>query len=145
MDLQLLSPLDPPMALTPAHIKLLEFAAFGFTAGIIGTMARERKLTLPRIYKIKELDGGTETVIDPGFLAAPVLGAALAMIVDGRPETALAYGLAAGFVGPSLLQSLLEPVLRKFGIDLTHADPAGTPESPVTPETSDPPAPLPDR
>lgn len=119
--------------LTPAHWKLLEFAAFGFFSGIIGTMARERKLTLPRIYKIKDPQGGTETVVDSGFLVAPVLGAVLAMIVDGRPETALAYGLAAGFVGPALLQSVLEPVLRKFGIELTHGDtdPQGIPEPPV--------------
>jgi len=116
------------MPLTFDQLKLLEYAGYGLASGVIGTMARERRLTLPRIYKVRDGTNRAETVVDPGFLAAPVLGAVLAMIVDGRPQTALAYGLAAGFVGPALLHSLLEPLLKRFGIDLELFAPGGSPQ-----------------
>jgi hypothetical protein len=103
--------------MTPEQLKILEFAAFGFLGGVIGVMARSERLALPRIVAERQADGQVVRFIDPGFLASCLLGALLAAWRDGRPETAIVYGLASGYVGPALLKRLIERLLKHAGLD----------------------------
>lgn len=106
------------MHLTPEQWKVLEYLAWGGAAGLIGAMTKSRRMTLPRITCEREKDGSTVKVLDWGFLVAPFLGALVAAVVDGRPQTAVAYGLACGFAGPSLLNIVTEWVLSRAGLML---------------------------
>jgi hypothetical protein len=101
----------------PTYLKLLEYAAFGSVGAIVGAMAKCRKVQLPRVSVERTRDGETVTVIDMGFLTAPLLGACLAMYFDTNAPNAIAWGLAAGFVGPSLLNSMIDPLLKRLGFD----------------------------
>lgn len=106
-------------------IKLAWFFLYGAVGGLIGAMAKSRRLTLPRITVEREADGELVKEWDSGFLWAPFLGGALAAIVDGRPETAIAYGLASGYAGPAIINAVVDPILKKFGLN---------PDSPKLPE-----------
>ena len=106
----------PP--LTPEHAKLLGYAVYGGIAGLIGAMAKSRRLTLPRIVTYRERDGEVVKMIDVGFLAAPFLGALLAAYFDTKPENAIAWGLASGYAGPSVCNAILDELLKRFGINV---------------------------
>jgi len=97
--------------------KILEFAAYGAAAALLGTMVRDGRLQVPRIYSERGREGHPVRFIDPGFLGSVLLGAALAAYFDGRAQTAAAYGLAAGYAGPALLNALAEPLLKRLGMD----------------------------
>jgi hypothetical protein len=99
------------------YAKLLEYAAFGAGGGLIGAMTKSRTLRLPRLLVERLEDGETVKVLDAGLLAAPLLGACLAMYFDTRPENALAWGLAAGYAGPTVLNVIIDPLLRKLGLN----------------------------
>lgn len=101
--------------MSPETLNLLLFPICGAIGGIIGCAAKHEKLELPRIVVIREADGETRRFIHPGFLASVLAGAVGAFIIDHRPETAIVYGLAAGFVGPAILKAFIAPALRKLG------------------------------
>jgi hypothetical protein len=108
--------------MTPEQLKLLQLATYGFAAALIGSMAKERKLRLPRVYLVKEETGEAIRILDPGFLAAPLLGAFMAMIIDGRLENALLYGLASGYAGPAVLNAFIDPLLHRLRIHPEGSD-----------------------
>jgi len=85
----------------------MPFALWGAGGALIGSMVREDGLQLPRVYVKKNGTGAERTYIDPGFLVALIAGAVLAAWIDGRPQTALAYGVACGFAGPAALRQML--------------------------------------
>ncbi|HEU4751926.1 MAG TPA: hypothetical protein VFU47_03740 [Armatimonadota bacterium] len=99
--------------MNPVLWKTLEYAAYGALAALIGSMAKSRGLQLPRIFVQRHADGETVKVIDLGFLTSPILGAFLAAYFDTRPENAIAWGLAAGFVGPSIINAVWDPIVRR--------------------------------
>lgn len=120
--------MDPQVAWS-SDAGLLVYAAWGFAGALVGSMSRRRRLELPRVTVERRRRGASgewETVreVDPGFLAAPLLGAFLAVLADGRPWTAAAYGLATGWAGPAVLNALLDPLLSRLG----------RPEPPENPE-----------
>lgn len=104
--------------LTPEQWKILEYLAWGGASGLIGSMTKSRRMTLPHLTCIRERDGRVVKGFDWGFLAAPLLGAVVAAAVDGRPSTAIAYGLACGYAGPSLLNLIVDWGLGKLGLML---------------------------
>jgi hypothetical protein len=116
--------------MNPAYIKLAEYAFFGAIGGLIGAMAKSRTLTLPRIVITRRKSGEVVKVVDTGFLSAPFLGASLAMYFDTRPENAIAWGLACGFAGPSIITALLEALMKQAGFKI-----GGLPE--LQPESSE--------
>lgn len=93
--------------------ELCAYAAWGGAGALIASMTRTRRLQLPRLYLRRSRDGETVRILDPGFLAAPLLGAFLAAALDGRPWTAAAYGLASGWAGPAILNALIDPILHR--------------------------------
>ncbi|MFN3652209.1 MAG: hypothetical protein ACK47B_21740 [Armatimonadota bacterium] len=101
--------------MTPFHWKLVEFFIYGAIGGLIGAMTKSRSLELPRIVVKRQKDGEVRKFIDMGFLAAPFLGGALAAYFDGRPETAIVYGVTSGYAGPSLLNALGDTLLKRVG------------------------------
>lgn len=110
----------------PAYLKLAEYALFGAIGALIGAMTKSRSLTLPHLTLEKRRNGETVKGWDPGFLAAPFLGAALAMYFDTRPENAIAWGLAAGTAGPAIITLITDKLLSLAGLKV-----GGLPE--VTP------------
>lgn len=94
----------------------LEFCAWGALGGLIGGATKTHKLQLPRVIRRGAEPGDRVVLIDLGFLASILLGGTVAMIVDGRVQTALAYGLAAGFAGPAVVNALLDPLFHKLGM-----------------------------
>lgn len=102
--------------MSPEAWKILEYAAWGGAGALLGSVAHTRTLQLPRIVR-RGVDPGDQVVLlDLGFLVAPILGAVLAAIVDGRPQTAVAYGIAAGYAGPAFANALLDALLRRIGM-----------------------------
>ena len=98
-------------------LSLLIFAGYGAIGAFIGAISKTRKLELPRIIRRGVSLADRVTLIDVGFLGAPLLGAVLAAIVDGRPQTAIAYGIAAGFAGPAVINSVIDPILARIGME----------------------------
>ena len=96
-------------------IKLLVYAVFGAVGGLIGVASKGEALGLPRVLTVKDKDGSSRRMWDPGFLMSVFLGAGIAAWRDGSYEQAIAWGLAAGFVGPALLKTLLDSYFRKLG------------------------------
>ena len=101
--------------LTPEHVKLLEYAVYGGLSALVGSMTKSRSLTLPRLVTYHEKNGQVKKIWDPGLLVAPFGGAIIAAIVDGRPQTALAYGVAVGFAGPAVFSVLSDAVIKRLG------------------------------
>lgn len=102
----------------PEYLKLAEYAVFGAVGALIGAAAKNRSLELPRVTRKKEKSGAVVKSLDLGFLTAPLLGAVLAAVVDGRPQTGIAYGLAAGFAGPAIINAVLDPIIARLGMPL---------------------------
>jgi len=94
---------------------LLPLAGFGALAAFLAAVAKSHRLELPRVVR-QNGDGGTVTLIDLGFLGAPLLGGLLAIAVDGGPKQAFLYGMAAGVIGPAILNTVLDPLLAKLGL-----------------------------
>jgi hypothetical protein len=103
--------------MTPTDWQLLQAFACGFGGALIGSMAKTRKLQLPRVYAVRTATGEVIKGLDAGFLVSPLLGGILAMIVNGGPERAIGYGLATGYAGPAVLNALIDPFLRRLGIE----------------------------
>jgi hypothetical protein len=101
---------------------VVQLAACGFGGALIGSMAKTRRLRLPRVCVVKQESGEAEWILDPGFLATPLLGAFLAVLLASRAEVALWYGLATGYVGPALLNLLFDPLLKRLGADPEAAE-----------------------
>jgi len=101
--------------MSPAYVKIFEYAAWGFIGGVIGLMSKNRRLELPRLHSVREKDGRVSKWIDVGFLSSPFLGSALAIYFDTRPENALAWGMVAGYAGSSVMTLLQERVLTLAG------------------------------
>jgi hypothetical protein len=101
--------------MTGEQWKLVEYALWGGLAALIGAMAKSRRLTLPQIFVVRRDGKVKRRVIDMGFLVAPLMGGLLAAVVDGRPSTAVAYGLAAGYAGPALVNAIVDGVLNGLG------------------------------
>ena len=114
-----------------SHLKLLMYFAYGAVGGLIGSMAKSRRLTLPRMVGERLADGTVRKIIDPGFVTAPLLGGLLAAYFDVRPENSIAWGLAAGYAGPSILNALVDQLLKRLGLAM---------ESPLNPSLPDVPA-----
>ena len=95
--------------------KLVEFAIWGLLGGLIGAIGKAGRLTLPHVLIEKTRSGVTRRVIDLGFVAAPFIGSVIGAAVDGRPLTALAFGVTAGFAGPAFVKVIAETTLRLFG------------------------------
>jgi hypothetical protein len=55
--------------------------------------------------------------VDTGFLLAPLLGGLIAMKMDGSPVNAMGWGLACGYAGPAIVNSLVDALLKKLGIE----------------------------
>jgi hypothetical protein len=100
--------------------RLCQYAAYGAVGGFVGVLAKSGRLELPHLVRRSE-DGERAVMIDLGFLGSLILGAVLAAVMDGRPQTAIAYGLAAGFVGPAALNCVLDPLLIRVGLGLVEA------------------------
>lgn len=113
--------------MSPEHQQLLAYALYGSLGGLIGAMAKSRRLTLPRIVTRRDADGEVAKMIDVGFLAAPFLGAALAMYFDTSPPNAIAWGLAGGYAGPTVVNTVVDQMLKRFGIIV-----GGLPETTTT-------------
>lgn len=96
--------------------ELLWFALYGGSAAFVASITRTGRLVVPRPRRRRDPDGD-EWSWDLGSFAAAPLGALLAAVFDGRPQTAIAYGLAAGVAGPALLSALTDPLLKKLGLD----------------------------
>jgi hypothetical protein len=99
-----------------ALLDLLPLAGTGalFAFGAAG--AKSHRWQLPRIVRENGAEGGTVILVDLGFLAAPLLGAVVAAIVGGDTQQAACAGAVAGSMGPAILNTLLEPLLRKLGL-----------------------------
>ncbi len=95
---------------------ICQFFGWGALGGLIGGATKSHRLQLPRVIRRGVDPGDRVILIDLGFLASILLGGTVAMIVDGRVQTALAYGLAAGFAGPAVVNALIDPLLRKIGM-----------------------------
>ncbi|MGV3723804.1 MAG: hypothetical protein ACO1SX_23140 [Actinomycetota bacterium] len=102
--------------MNPAYAKILEYAAFGAIGALAAAMSKSRGLALPRIVVHRERDGQVSKWIDMGFLAAPVLGAVLAVYFDTTPANAIAWGCAAGWGGTSILTAIQDALLRAAGL-----------------------------
>lgn len=102
--------------MSPDHLEMLQFAAFGGLGGLLGSACKTRTLQLPRILRRGVNPEERVVLLDLGFLAAPLLGGILAAVIDGRPSTAIAYGLASGWVGPAVVNAVLDPFLAKIGM-----------------------------
>lgn len=100
----------------PTTLKILESAGWGALGALVAMAGKTRRLMLPHLVRRGVEDGEHVYLVDLGFLAAPLLGAALAMMLDGRPQTALAYGVTAGYAGPAVLNAVLDPFLKKIGM-----------------------------
>jgi hypothetical protein len=96
----------------------LTFALYGGVGALLCAAAKQRTLEMPRVVRKRDADGDVRTVIDLGFLAAPLLGAIVAAYVDGRPATALAWGALCGYAGPAILNWVFDPWLKKLGVPL---------------------------
>lgn len=101
--------------LTTEQWKLLEYAGYGFLGALVASMVKERSIRLPTIYIHKDTDGVTRRYVDPGFIGAALLGAIIAAIMDGRPQTAIAYGVASAFVGLEILKPIIAGVMGILG------------------------------
>lgn len=112
--------------MSPAYVKILEYAAWGFIGGLIGLMSKNRRLEMPRMVVHRERDGRTSKWLDVGFLSSPFLGSALAIYFDTRPENALAWGMVAGYAGSSVLTLLQERLLSAAGFKVGIPEPAPT-------------------
>lgn len=100
--------------MSPEVLKLLEYAAYGAVGALAGVVGKSGELRLPRLRRRALKDGDVVIALDLGFIAALLLGAILAAWIDGRPQTALAYGLASGYAGPSLLSAMVTEFQRRF-------------------------------
>ncbi|HEU4754104.1 MAG TPA: hypothetical protein VFU47_13420 [Armatimonadota bacterium] len=98
--------------------KALIYAALGFIGALIGSMAKERRLTLPRVLVEIDEQGRRRRVIDPGFVVAPLVGALMAVYFDARYENALAWGAASGVVGPAILNIFSDWALKRLGFSV---------------------------
>jgi predicted Na+-dependent transporter len=93
------------------------FFGYGAIGGIVGAMSKSRRLRLPRVIRRVARDGDHIIEVDSGFLLAPLLGGLVAMIVDGRPETAIGWGLACGYSGPAIVNAIVDGLLKKLGVN----------------------------
>lgn len=93
------------------------FFAYGAVGGIVGAMSKSRRLRLPRVIRHVEKDGDLVVEVDAGFLLAPLLGGLVAMLLDGRPATAIGWGLACGYAGPAIVNVIVDGMLRKLGVE----------------------------
>lgn len=114
------------------YVKLAEYFVFGCIGGLIGSMAKSRRLTLPHVVIERKKNGEIIKAWDTGFLAAPFVGGALAMVFDTAPVNAIGWGLASGYAGPSIWNALVDGLLSKFGFKvggLPEPAPSPTPSS----------------
>jgi hypothetical protein len=107
-------------------LALVSLAGYGAAGALVGAITKTHRLSLPRMVRQNGEDGGTVTLIDLGFLAAPVLGALTAISSASGPREALLYGFLAGVAGPAIVSSLVEPILHKLGLPAISS--AATPE-----------------
>jgi hypothetical protein len=117
--------------MTHDPLTLLAFAGYGAAAALVTAIAKTRKLELPHVIRRGVNPGDRVFLIDVGFLAAPLLGGVIAAIVDGRPQTALAYGVAVGFAGTAVVNSVIDPILSKLGmseVEPAYSDGEGKPK-----------------
>ncbi|MGV3720575.1 MAG: hypothetical protein ACO1SX_06655 [Actinomycetota bacterium] len=121
--------------MTREQLLLICFPAAGFVGALIGSAVRNGRLELPRLVMQRESDGQVRKWIDPGFLLSTVVGALLAAWIDGRPWTAVFVGVTVGYVGPSILVTLvIEPLAKKLGHTLSLVPvPSHSPENRGTP------------
>jgi hypothetical protein len=108
---------------------MMQFFAFGGVAAFLAGLVKEGKLQLPCLYHQKGEDGVTRTYVDPGFLLNIVVGGIGAAILDGRPVTAIVYGIASVFIGREMLRPLVEIALKQYlpGISLSPPPPVPKP------------------
>lgn len=95
--------------------QILAYAAYGGIGAVVGLVAKTRRLELPRVVRRQLRTGDHSTHLDVGFLAAPLLGAVLAVLFDTSAPNAIAWGLASGYVGPALLNAIIDPILARLG------------------------------
>lgn len=117
------------------QLLLICYPFAGFVGALIGSAVRNGRLELPRLVVQREKDGEIRKYIDPGFLLSTIVGALLAAWIDGRPWTAVFVGVTAGYVGPSILITLvIEPLAKKLGHTLALVPVTSrTPENGGTP------------
>lgn len=104
-------------------LRLAPYLGWGALGALLCAAARNRSLELPRIVRRRRSDGESTLAIDLGFLAAPLLGAVIAVLRDGSPVNAFAWGALAGYAGPALLNWIFDPLLKKLGAPLSDAPP----------------------
>jgi hypothetical protein len=119
----------PPLPHDP--LTLCAFAVWGLIGGLIGASTRTHRLELPRVVCEHSKTGQVKRYVDPGFLTAAVFGAVVAAAIDGRPWTALAYGIAVGYAGPAIVRALVDRVLRTLSLE--PQEPPSAPVAPLTP------------
>jgi hypothetical protein len=72
------------------------------------------------------------TFIDPGFILTILFGGLGAAILDGRPVTAIVYGLASAFSGRQMLRPLLELLVRQYLPAFSFTRPPAPAATPAT-------------
>jgi hypothetical protein len=97
-------------------LDILPLAAIGAGTALLTGLGKTGRLELPRVVRQVDPDGSTVTLIDLGFLAAPILGAVAAVMGDGGWRMALVWGSLAGGLGPAVLNTILDPLLEKLGM-----------------------------
>lgn len=99
----------------PELLELLPLAGIGAAAAFLTALAKSHRLELPRVVRQNGEDG-TVTLVDLGSLAAPLLGMICAVAMDGGPRQAMLWGMAAGIMGPAVLNTLVDPLLARLGM-----------------------------
>ncbi len=102
--------------MTGELLELLPLAGIGSLAALVAAGAKSHRWQLPRIVRENQAEGGSVVLVDLGFLAAPLLGALCALVWATGPKQAFWAGVAAGWVGPAVLNTLLEPLLGRLGL-----------------------------
>lgn len=97
---------------------ILIYFAYGAVGGFVGEIAKTGRLRLPRIVA---------GALDVGFLVAPLIGGTLASLFDSSPQNAIAWGVAAGYAGPSLVSMVVEPLLAKLKLGSEPEPPESKP------------------
>lgn len=96
---------------------VLPYAIWGALGSIVGSLATNRGLVLPSLYvRTRREDGGQERVLNVGFIATPLIGAFVAIVMDGPPHHSALWGLAVGHIGPSIISQISAAFLERVGI-----------------------------
>lgn len=99
-----------------ALLQLAPLAGIGALSALVAAGAKSHRWQLPRIVRENSAEGGQVVLVDLGFLAAPLLGLLASAAMATSYKQAFLWGVAAGVVGPAVLNTILEPLLGRLGL-----------------------------